>query len=102
MSQRHTHLGSSDEKYDVKVDQVENSSTDVVDVIDEDGELLLPERRQHAERKLVRKLDFRLLPTIVLIFILNYIDVGICRCCCSHSINIKASARPYLPLVSKA
>lgn len=29
-----------------------------------------------AERKLVRKLDFRLLPTIFLIFIMNYIDVS--------------------------
>lgn len=102
MSQRHTHLGPSDEKYDVKVEQVENSSTDVVDVIDEDGELLLPERRQHAERKLVRKLDFRLLPTIVLIFILNYIDVGIYCCYRSQSINLLSSARQYLPLASKA
>lgn len=102
MSQRHTHLGSSDEKYDVKVDQVENSSTDVVDVIDEDGELLLPERRHHAERKLVRKLDFRLLPTIVLIFILNYIDVGIYCCCRSQNINLQSSARPCLLLASKA
>jgi len=39
----------------------------------------LPESGSHermlAERKLVRKLDMRLLPTIFLIFILNYIDV---------------------------
>ncbi len=28
-----------------------------------------------AERKLVRKLDTRVLPTIVLIYIMNYIDV---------------------------
>lgn len=32
--------------------------------------------RNLVERRLVRKLDRRLLPTIVLIFILNYIDVG--------------------------
>ncbi|OJA12880.1 hypothetical protein AZE42_02909 [Rhizopogon vesiculosus] len=32
------------------------------------------ELRQAAERSLVRKLDFRLLPTIVIIFIMNYID----------------------------
>ncbi|KAJ7442684.1 hypothetical protein FB451DRAFT_100250 [Mycena latifolia] len=30
--------------------------------------------RLAAERRLVRKLDMRLLPTIFLIFILNYID----------------------------
>ncbi|KAJ7578187.1 major facilitator superfamily domain-containing protein [Mycena floridula] len=32
------------------------------------------EERRLAERKLVRKLDTRLLPTIILIYILNYID----------------------------
>ncbi|KAJ3771621.1 hypothetical protein FB446DRAFT_644899 [Lentinula raphanica] len=32
------------------------------------------EERILAERKLVRKLDTRVLPTIVLIFIMNYID----------------------------
>jgi len=39
-----------------------------------DGELL-GALRSSAERKLVRKLDMRLLPTIVLIYIMNYIDV---------------------------
>jgi len=33
-----------------------------------------PERRL-AERRLVRKLDSRLLPTIVVIYLMNYIDV---------------------------
>ena len=33
------------------------------------------EARQATERRLVRKLDFRLLPTIVIIFLMNYIDV---------------------------
>ncbi|KAH7904472.1 major facilitator superfamily domain-containing protein [Hygrophoropsis aurantiaca] len=37
-------------------------------------EVLAPEVRKAAERKLVRKLDFRLLPTIVIIFLMNYID----------------------------
>ncbi|KAH7926979.1 MFS general substrate transporter [Leucogyrophana mollusca] len=37
-------------------------------------DLLVPEVRRSAERKLVRKLDFRLLPTIVVIFLMNYID----------------------------
>ncbi|KAJ7587225.1 major facilitator superfamily domain-containing protein [Mycena floridula] len=32
------------------------------------------EERRLAERKLVRKLDTRLLPTVILIYILNYID----------------------------
>lgn len=32
-----------------------------------------------AERRLVRKLDMRVLPTIVLIFIMNYIDVNFTR-----------------------
>jgi hypothetical protein len=49
------------------------------------GSLLpLPEpgspERLLAERKLVRKLDARLLPTIILIYIMNYIDV----CSLSH------------------
>ena len=38
--------------------------------------ILEAENRILAERKLVRKLDFRLLPTIVLIFIMNFIDVA--------------------------
>ena len=41
--------------------------------------LVLPEpgsqERLLAERKLVRKLDRRLLPTILIIYIVNYIDV---------------------------
>lgn len=32
--------------------------------------------RFHAERKLVRKLDTRVLPIVVLIYIMNYIDVS--------------------------
>ena len=78
MNHRHAPSGSSDEKYDIKVEHVESkvSSTEVVNVVDDDGELLLPGRRERAEKMLVRKLDFRLLPTIILIFILNYIDVG--------------------------
>lgn len=75
MQQRTSSL--ADSKYDVKeassVEHVEESS--VKGSYGDDGELLAPDRRVAAERKLVRKLDFRLLPTIVLIFILNYIDV---------------------------
>ena len=42
----------------------------------DDGELLAPKVRAAAERRLVNILDARLLPTIVLIFIMNYIDVS--------------------------
>lgn len=44
-----------------------------------DEEVLQVEARQAAEWRLVRKLDFRLLPTIVAIYLMNYIDV---RCVC--------------------
>ncbi|GJE91460.1 MFS general substrate transporter [Phanerochaete sordida] len=65
----------SDEKYDGKVTaSVEHVEDSVPQAVDNDGELLLPGVREHAERRLVRKLDMRVLPTIVLIFILNYID----------------------------
>ncbi|KAJ7820277.1 major facilitator superfamily domain-containing protein [Mycena leptocephala] len=51
---------------------IENKATraDTLDAIPEIG---TPERIL-AERKLVRKLDMRLLPTIILIYIMNYID----------------------------
>ncbi|KJA23079.1 hypothetical protein HYPSUDRAFT_138255 [Hypholoma sublateritium FD-334 SS-4] len=39
-----------------------------------DGILLHPERREHAERALKTKLDRRLLPTVIAIYIMNYID----------------------------
>ncbi|PIL33374.1 MFS general substrate transporter [Ganoderma sinense ZZ0214-1] len=39
-----------------------------------DGELLAADVRPAAERRLVRMLDMRLLPTIIIIFIMNYID----------------------------
>lgn len=72
-----TPLGPFEEQADRKdvssIDQIERSSA----YADEkDSELLLPARRASAEKKLVRTLDMRLLPTIVLIFILNYIDVS--------------------------
>ena len=40
-----------------------------------DGVLLENDQRASAERRLVKKLDHRLLPTIVVIYIMNYIDV---------------------------
>ena len=41
----------------------------------DDGVLLEIDKRASAERRLVKKLDHRLLPTIVVIYIMNYIDV---------------------------
>ena len=43
--------------------------------LSDDGFLLENDQRASAERRLVKKLDHRLLPTIVVIFIMNYIDV---------------------------
>ena len=41
----------------------------------DDGILLEANKRASAERRLVKKLDHRLLPTVVVIYIMNYIDV---------------------------
>ena len=43
-------------------------------------DVLLGPNRAEVERKLVRKLDVWLLPTVVVIFILNYIDVSFPTC----------------------
>ncbi|GJE91439.1 MFS general substrate transporter [Phanerochaete sordida] len=65
---------SSDaEKFEDKEPVVAGDDASAV-LTDDDGDLLLPEVRKQAEKRLVRKLDVRLLPTIVLFFILNYID----------------------------
>ncbi|KAK1216918.1 hypothetical protein PQX77_020430 [Marasmius sp. AFHP31] len=54
---------------------IEQSSTRSPDSVDSEP---LPvagsAEREEAERRLVRKLDRRLLPTIVIVFIMNYID----------------------------
>ena len=60
------------EKLDIDVNHIEHNPK----VDDSDVELLAPDRRVQAEKHLVRLLDMRLLPTIVLIFIMNYIDVS--------------------------
>ena len=62
-------------KDDGSVEHVEAKTTEVA-VVDPDAELLAEDVRPRAEKHLVRLLDLRLLPTIVLIFILNYIDVS--------------------------
>lgn len=51
------------------------SSASPNDDSEDDGILLRADVRPAAERSLVRKMDMRLLPTIILIFIMNYIDV---------------------------
>ena len=42
---------------------------------DNDGVLLEDDKRASAERQLLKKLDHRLLPTIIVIYIMNFIDV---------------------------
>ena len=41
----------------------------------DDGVLLESDKRASAEKRLVKKLDYRLLPTIVVIYIMNFVDV---------------------------
>jgi len=63
---------SEDEKGNASIEHVEKSDTGKF--YGADSELLAPDRRPSAERRLVRKLDFRLLPAIILVYIMNYID----------------------------
>ncbi|KAJ7259565.1 MFS general substrate transporter [Mycena haematopus] len=60
----------AEEKADVSVEENATLSAATFDALPEIGSA----ERLSAERKLVRKLDARLLPTIFLIFIMNYID----------------------------
>lgn len=64
------------DKKQVFIDSIERKVSSVLPEDDRDGELLGPLRKS-AEQGLVRKLDMRLLPTIVVIFIMNYIDVSL-------------------------
>lgn len=53
-----------------------------------DEDILQVEARRIAERQLVRKLDVRLLPTIIVIFLMNFIDVRrVCGVTCTHRIE---------------
>ncbi|KAI0741207.1 MFS general substrate transporter [Earliella scabrosa] len=73
---------SLDEKTDAGISEVErrpssNTPPSTAESGKEDlldGELLSEDVRPAAERRLVRILDMRLLPTIILIYIMNYID----------------------------
>ena len=67
---------SSDQKDTFLVEQIEKTNDIAIEGTEGGGGLLSPSHRMLAERKLVRILDIRLLPTIFLIFILNYIDVS--------------------------
>ena len=64
------------DKKQVSIDSIERKVSSVLPEDVRDGELLGP-LRGSAEKILVRKLDMRLLPTIVVIFIMNYIDVSL-------------------------
>lgn len=78
--------------------------------VKEDQEILLGEARRAVERRLVRKLDFRLLPTVVVIYLMNYIDVGCIMCMeqcmmgcvylwnCSVSRSLLLGSRVYRPI----
>ncbi|KAJ7019426.1 MFS general substrate transporter [Mycena alexandri] len=63
-------MSKENEKGDVSVTEHKARSDEVLDPLPEIG---TPERIL-AEKKLVRKLDSRLLPAIILIYIMNYID----------------------------
>ena len=67
---------SSEEKHDISAEHVEHSEPPSNLSKPRDDELLTADVRVSAERRLVRYLDMRLLPTIILIFIMNYIDVS--------------------------
>ncbi|EIM85076.1 MFS general substrate transporter [Stereum hirsutum FP-91666 SS1] len=58
----------------IKNSSERGSSASPNDDSEDDGILLRADVRPAAERSLVRKMDMRLLPTIILIFIMNYID----------------------------
>lgn len=55
----------------------------------DDFRLLSADARKAAERALVRKLDCRLMPTAVVIYLLNYIDV------CTHPFYESHCAHVY-------
>ncbi|KAG1828558.1 hypothetical protein EV424DRAFT_1344794 [Suillus variegatus] len=60
------------------VEKIDSYDRDVNAVAREDEEYITyPEICQATERRLVRKLDSRLLPTIMIIFIINYMDLDI-------------------------
>ena len=63
------------EEKEFSANDKEKGSHETSHEIDNDGVLLENDQRASAERRLVKKLDHRLLPMIVVIYIMNYIDV---------------------------
>lgn len=59
---------------DNAVATVEEKDSNTSFKADEDARLLATEERAAAERKIKRMLDWRLMPTMILIYLLNYID----------------------------
>ena len=64
-------IEEKDSPYDYIESHKETGSHDPND----DGVLLESDKRASAERRLVKKLDYRLLPTIIVIFIMSFVDV---------------------------
>lgn len=72
-----------------KISLAEEDSTQISNDLDALPEPGSPERIL-AERRLVRLLDLRVLPTVFLIYIMNYIDVG------SPQITIPRPKHPHV------
>ena len=47
-----------------------------VETFDSGDDIITPEQRKEEEKRLVRLLDMRLLPAVILIFLMNYTDVS--------------------------
>jgi len=63
-----------EESVEEKTASVVKQQVSEASVSESDSELLSADARPAAERRLVRQLDLRLMPTIIAIFIMNYID----------------------------
>ena len=61
-------LAVGDEKILAQVEHVET--------FDSWDDTITPEQRREEEKRLVRLLDMRLLPAVILIFLMNYTDVS--------------------------
>lgn len=53
------------------------TQVDHVEVVQDENSMHGLEQREQAEKRLVRLLDRRLLPTVILIFLMNYTDVSL-------------------------
>ncbi|KAG1817977.1 major facilitator superfamily domain-containing protein [Suillus subaureus] len=58
----------------MSIEEEKKTESFAENVVDDDFRLLTADARKAGERALVRKLDSRLMPTAVVIYILNYID----------------------------